>query len=412
MDSNFILTDEMNSIISQIELKNNLFITGKAGCGKTTFLHYLQEKYQDKAITVAPTGVAALNAEGVTIHSMFSLPIGFLNPEEKFKYSLPMNKKTLLAKAEILIIDEISMVRCDLMDAINRRLQIVRRNKNPFGGLQVLMFGDMAQLSPVCKDSEYGLINRFYNGINFYDALVFTKEKCCFYVSELSKIFRQKDANFIEILDHVRNGNITPKDYQLLNNCYGNLDDNAIHLCAVKREAEMINETKLGTPTKVYQAKVKGEFNIDNAICTQELKLREGARVMIIVNDNEGNRYCNGTLGVVKKLMNESAVVELDETKELVTINKYTWKSFKYEVDETNPLEVKIKKVENGSCEQIPLLLGWAITIHKSQGLSFDKVNVHLNNIFAKGQVYTALSRCRSLNGLHLDGVINQYRLR
>jgi ATP-dependent exoDNAse (exonuclease V) alpha subunit len=140
--------------------------------------------------------------------------------------------------------------------------------------------------------------------------------------------------------------------------------------------------------------------------------LREGARVMIIVNDNEGNRYCNGTLGVVKKLMNESAVVELDETKELVTINKYTWKSFKYEVDETNPLEVKIKKVENGSCEQIPLLLGWAITIHKSQGLSFDKVNVHLNNIFAKGQVYTALSRCRSLNGLHLDGVINQYRLR
>ena len=188
MDSNFILTDEMNSIISQIEMRNNLFITGKAGCGKTTFLHYLQEKYQDKAITVAPTGVAALNAEGVTIHSMFSLPIGFLNPEEKFKYSLQMNKKALLAKAEILIIDEISMVRCDLMDAINRRLQLVRRNKNPFGGLQVLMFGDMAQLSPVCKDSEYSLINRFYNGINFYDALVFTKEKCSFYVAELSKV--------------------------------------------------------------------------------------------------------------------------------------------------------------------------------------------------------------------------------
>ena len=303
-----IITEEMDKAFNLIEQGESLFITGKAGSGKTTLLRLITQKYKLESVVCAPTGVAAVNAQGVTIHSLFQLPIGFLNPEGKIEYKLPTNKKNILKYAKILIIDEISMVRCDLMDAIDKRLKQARKSKLPFGGIQVIMFGDLKQLPPVVTADEGEVLSEFYDGFFFYNALVF--KNFSFYTVELQEIFRQRDEKFIKLLNDIRNGFLSEEDNIIISNLKQNKpSEGAIHLCALKSVADTINTTMLGNPTHKYIATIKNDFKAKDANCDIELKLRVGARVMITINDSLNKTYYNGTLGYVEKLTNDNEIM-------------------------------------------------------------------------------------------------------
>lgn len=399
-----IITEEMQKAFDLIEQGESLFITGKAGSGKTTLLRLITQKYKLETIVCAPTGVAAVNAQGVTIHSLFQLPIGFLNPEGKIEYKLPTNKKNILKYAKILIIDEISMVRCDLMDAIDKRLRQARKSKLSFGGIQVIMFGDLKQLSPVVTSDEGEVLSEFYDNFFFYNALVF--KNFSFYTLELQEIFRQRDEKFIKLLNDIRNGFLSDDDNVIISNLKQNkASDNAIHLCALKCVADTINESMLGKPTHTYIATIKNDFRAKDANCDIELKLRVGARVMITINDSLNKTYYNGTLGYVEKLTNDTVFVRTDEGN-LVPIEPHTWESYKYETHSDlvdGKIKVIVDKEVIGTCTQFPLTLAYAITIHKSQGLTFDNVVLHIREIFQSGQLYTALSRCRTLENISID---------
>ena len=399
-----IITEEMDKAFNLIEQGESLFITGKAGSGKTTLLRLITQKYKLESVVCAPTGVAAVNAQGVTIHSLFQLPIGFLNPEGKIEYKLPTNKKNILKYAKILIIDEISMVRCDLMDAIDKRLKQARKSKLPFGGIQVIMFGDLKQLPPVVTADEGEVLSEFYDGFFFYNALVF--KNFSFYTVELQEIFRQRDEKFIKLLNDIRNGFLSEEDNIIISNLKQNKpSEGAIHLCALKSVADTINTTMLGNPTHKYIATIKNDFKAKDANCDIELKLRVGARVMITINDSLNKTYYNGTLGYVEKLTNDTVFVRTDDGY-LVPIEPHTWESYKYDTHSElvdGKIKVVVDKEVVGTCTQFPLSLAYAITIHKSQGLTFDNVVLHIREIFQSGQLYTALSRCRTLENISID---------
>lgn len=399
------LTQEMTDAVGIIANTNqSLYITGKAGTGKTTFLRYIVENIQKKFIVTASTGIAAVNAKGVTLHSLLGTPFGVLSESEDVHKKYNKNKAKLLRSIDALIIDEVSMIRPDTLDYADRKLRMYRGVNKPFGGLQLIMFGDLFQLPPVVKTDEKYILSQMYSGFYFFDAHVF--RECSFHVIELSKIFRQSDARFIEILNNIREYNARQEDIddlaELRNKKQsGDFENNNIHICTFRRDVQKINEELLGEPTHIYKAKVTGDFQSSAVPCDLELKLRVGARVMMLINDPE-HIFCNGSLGNVVQLDDTVITVKLDNGY-TVGIQKHRWSAKEYRM-----VDDKVETIDKGSCTQFPVTLAWAITIHKSQGLTFDHITIHTKGCFVPGQLYVALSRCRTLDGIVSDTFIDK----
>jgi len=388
----------------------NLFITGKAGTGKTTFLHQIKKESLKRMVIVAPTGVAAINAKGVTIHSFFQMPFGPILPDQiantnqQRKFS--KTKIDIIKSLDLIVIDEISMVRADLLDGID---QVMRRYKNRnkvFGGAQVLMIGDLQQLAPVVRPNEWSLLQQHYNTVYFFSSKAYQEADV---VSiELKHIYRQKNEDFITILNEIRTDTLSKKSAEILNRNYNptfspTKDDGYITLTTHNNRANLINNTelnKLNTKSYYFKAEISGKFNENSYPNAEKLELKIGAQVMFIKNDSSADkRYYNGKIGIVTDITKENVTVQCpNEIDEIVT-EKETWENINYSINEETK---EIKEDISGSFSQIPLRLAWAITIHKSQGLTFEKAIIDAEASFAHGQTYVALSRCTSLEGLVL----------
>lgn len=398
----------------------NLFLTGKAGTGKTTFLKQIKDQSQKNIAIVAPTGVAAINAGGVTMHSFFQLPFNLYLPaatnifgnnatvdKHQLLKNLRFNKEKteLLNELELLIIDEVSMVRADLLQAVNDILQYVRQNNKPFGGVQLLLIGDLFQLPPVVSEDELELMRKEYESPFFFSAPVIRENPPLFI--ELKEVYRQKEASFINLLNNIRNNTLTTTDLDILRSRHTsnliNETPKGITLSTHNRMADAINQrelAKLPGKTIKFSGSINGDFS-EKALPTEmELQLKPGAQIMFIKNDSGiEKRFYNGKLATVKYVSAETVRVEFNDTQEIFEIEKEKWTNIRYTLNkETNKLEEE----ELGSFTQYPIRLAWAITIHKSQGLTFDDVVIDAGSAFAAGQVYVALSRCRSLNGISL----------
>lgn len=408
------------------ESNRNIFLTGKAGTGKTTFLKHIRQNCIKQIAVTAPTGVAAINAGGATIHSFFQLPLSPFMPEARGfvqndnitnKHSLlgrmrlNTEKRKVLQQLELLIIDEISMVRCDTLDAIDTILRHFRyRNQEPFGGVQVLFIGDMFQLPPIIPDNEWNLLRDFYNSPYFFDSQVMRQFPPVYI--EFQKIYRQSDEAFIHLLNEVRHNNLSDAGMELLNSRYdpwfelsGN--DGYIFLTTHNYKSDSTNAeelSKLRQRTFSFKAEITGEFNEKAYPADETLELKIGAQVMFIKNDKERvKRYFNGKIGIVTRIEDDAIFVQCKDEEEEIEVSKETWENVRYSVDkQTQQLEEEII----GRFVQYPLRLAWAITIHKSQGLTFDKAVIDAGRAFAPGQVYVALSRCTSLNGIVLKSQI------
>ncbi len=405
-----------------------VFLTGKAGTGKTTFLRNIIKHTHKNAIIVAPTGIAAINAGGVTIHSQFGVPFGLFVPDSSFKiesvnvkintpYTMLKHlhmrdqKRKLLQELELLIIDEVSMLRADLLDTIDFILKNIRRQTDkPFGGVQVLFIGDLMQLPPVVKEEEWHILKRYYNSIYFFDAQVLKNEKPVYI--ELDKIYRQSDTVFIDLLNNLRNNKITKENVELLNNYYKPCFDaskalNTITLTTHNNKADSLNRSSLESlqgKSFFYKAKIEGDFNEYAYPVELNLELKLGAQIMFIKNDPSGKQqFFNGKIGVVSFLSDNEIEVDFRDGTKPFVIENYSWKNIKYEL---NTLTNEIVEDEVGEFIQYPIKLAWAITVHKSQGLTFENAILDINSAFAPGQAYVALSRLKSLEGLVLRAPI------
>lgn len=398
------LTEEMGRAFQIIEnTTDNLFITGKAGTGKTTFLKYIVENTHKNIIVAASTGIAAINAGGVTLHSLFGIPFDLQGPNTPIKGKLYKDKFNLFSRLDTLIIDEASMIRPDVLDYVDRKLQLYRMNSQPFGGIQVVLFGDLFQLPPVIKKNEEIILHQWYRGNYFFHA--YALRDAGFEIIELTKVFRQKDERFVNMLNRIREYQLLPMDIDDLSELRDNRESKdystrAIHICSLRRDADKINTQMIGEATHVFDAEFKDAFNPKNAPCDLNLKLRVGARVMTLVNDNQQGFY-NGSMGTVSWISSVKIGVMLDDGHEVI-VEPYTWIDREYKVNGQD-----IETIEKGSCKQFPLALGWAITIHKSQGLTFDNIVVHCPYAFAPGMLYVALSRCTSMKGIVTDFFVN-----
>ncbi len=408
----------------------NVFLTGKAGTGKTTFLKHIIKHTYKNAVIVAPTGIAAINAGGVTIHSLFQLPFGAFIPvrdaniafSEHIKINTPAtifkgfqlqaSKRKLLQELELLIIDEVSMLRSDLLDAIDTVLKSVRKkNHLPFGGVQVLFIGDLLQLPPVVKEDEWRYLKSYYKSAFFFDAQVLQQHKPLYI--ELDKIYRQEDNAFISILNNLRSNQVTASDIQRLNSYYkpgftADVAENYIHLTTHNNKADTLNREslmKLEGQSYFFKAQISGDFNEYSYPVEENMELKKGAQIMFIKNDPTGaQRFFNGKIGIISSLSDNSVEVSFSDGSKPVSIEKYEWQNIKYAINEaTNEIEEKI----NGTFSHYPIKLAWAITVHKSQGLTFSKAIIDIGQAFAPGQVYVALSRLTSLDGLILSSPIN-----
>ncbi len=383
---------------------SSFFLTGKAGTGKTTFLHNVQEMVKKQFITLAPTGVAAILAGGETIHSFFGLPLEVCNRETTGK----MNQGRILSliHADTIIIDEVSMVRCDIMDAIDRTMKILLRNNRPFGGKQMIFIGDMFQLPPVMKSGpEKELMTELYHTDNFFFYKSDAIKSMRLVKIEFRKVYRQEDPKFLRILENVRNNRVTSEDILRLNErvTTPSTDDGAIiTLTSINKTADNINLKRLNeieAEEFVYVGVVDKKFEEKRFPVEYELHLKVGAQVMFARND-KNKRWVNGTIGTISHLDKNKISVKLS-SGETCDVDRCTWESFRYEYDKE---EKKTKKELVGTFSQYPLRLAWAITIHKSQGMTFDKMLLDLSSgIFASGQFYVALSRVRFLEGLYLS---------
>ena len=402
----------------------NIFLTGKAGTGKTTFLKYLRENSPKKIVVAAPTGVAAINAGGVTLHSLFQLPftpfVPSTNPSSagadrhsllsQIKYGT--EKLMLFRSLELLVIDEASMVACHTVDAIDTLLRSVRRKYElPFGGVQVLFIGDLHQLSPVVKSMEWEFLKLHYPSVFFFDSIVLRKNVPV--MIELKEIFRQRDDVFIRVLNEIRHNKLTEESLGLLNarlkvDFEKTNKEGYISLTTHNAQADEQNKNKLkliSSPSEVYHAEVYGNFS-DNAFPAESsLELKKGAQVMFLKNDVEGKKYFNGKIGIIVELDKEKIKVQCNGDSYPIDVKRYEWKNMNYTLNKETR---EIIEEELGRFIQYPLRLAWAITIHKSQGLTFNKLIIDSENAFANGQVYVALSRCTSLEGLVLTSPINR----
>lgn len=392
----------------------NIFLTGKAGTGKTTFLRQLRLDTFKRNIVVAPTGVAAINANGVTIHSFFQLAPGLM-PRNDIKFQFSKHKLNILRSLDLLIIDEISMVRCDLLDAIDEVLRRYQDRSKPFGGVQVLMIGDLQQLAPVATEDEWKILKERYQTPYFFSAKVF--EQTNFTTIELKKVYRQDNEKFIHILNNVRDNKIDQETLDTLNSRYienFHPDDKEgyITLTTHNAQAQVINQehmNKLKTQPVSFKASTEGEFPETSYPTDFDLTLKVGAQVMFCKNDSSSEkRYYNGKIGRVGQIANNKVIVICEDAKgeeDVIEVEPSEWTNAKYE---TNDETGEINEVIVGKFTQIPLKTAWAITIHKSQGLTFDKAIINAGRAFSFGQVYVALSRCRTLEGLVLSTPISR----
>ena len=392
----------------------NIFLTGKAGTGKTTFLHRLKEESLKRMIVVAPTGVAAINAKGVTIHSFFQLPFGPITPdssENRLSKKFARSKINIIKSMDLLVIDEISMVRADVLDGIDQVLKRYRNKNKPFGGVQVLMIGDLQQLSPVIKEEEWQILKNYYPTGYFFGSNAFSE--CNVLSIELTHIYRQESLKFIEILNDVRNNTLSPTTLNQLNeryepNFFSKKHQGHITLTTHNYRADQINNKELQAlkgNSRFYKAEVTGKFPEYMYPTHAELELKVGAQVMFIKNDSSPEkRYFNGKIGEIVALDKQQIVVSCPgDSSNIVTVPE-TWENIRYTVDKKNKT---IIDEGIGSFKQMPLRLAWAITIHKSQGLTFDNIIVDAEDAFAHGQTYVALSRCRTLEGIVLTTPIS-----
>lgn len=421
-------TNQMFSFAADLvnESNRNIFLTGKAGTGKTTFLKYIREHCVKQIAVTAPTGVAAINAGGATIHSFFQLPLSPFIPEARGfiandklvnkhnllgRMRLNNEKRKVLQQLELLIIDEISMVRADTLDAIDTVLKHFRnRNSEPFGGVQVLFIGDMFQLPPIVPDEEWSLLSQFYRSAFFFDSQVMQQFPPVHI--EFNKIYRQSDEQFISVLNEVRHNNLSEAGMELLNRRYDpwfelSSNDGYIFLTTHNYKSEATNTTELSRIKGrqfSFKAAITGEFNEKAYPADELLELKEGAQVMFIKNDKEKvKRYFNGKIGLVTKIEDDKIFIECKGDDKAIEVQKETWENIRYSIDkQTQQLEEEVI----GTFTQFPLRLAWAITIHKSQGLTFEKAVIDAGRAFAAGQVYVALSRCTSLNGIVLKSQV------
>lgn len=393
----------------------SVFLTGKAGTGKTTFLHDIVASTTKRHAVVAPTGVAAINAGGVTIHSFFQLPFDPYLPDVKelvTEYQMPerykalnKNKQNIIRTLELLIIDEVSMVRADLLDAIDMTLRRVRRSSRPFGGVQLLLIGDVHQLSPVVTEAERPYMERVYPSPYFFASKAL--QQINYVTIELTKVYRQQDAAFVDLLNHVRDNNIDSATLAALNARVGTSQKGAITLTTHNRQADAINRRHMEAlhgEQRTFDAIVKGNYPDKALPCDQRLEVKVGERVMFVKNDSSGgHRYYNGMLGTVTGFLREDDkdyIEVVSDDGDTIAVNRELWESMKYSIDaKTNDIT---QEVEGTFC-QYPLQAAWAVTIHKAQGLTFDHVVIDAADAFAFGQVYVALSRCRTLEGLSLS---------
>lgn len=402
----------------------SIFLTGKAGTGKTTFLKTVKEHSTKRMIVVAPTGVAAINAGGVTIHSFFQLPFTPFIPGATIRdrYDFSKAKRRIIASLDMVVIDEISMVRADLLDAVDSVLRRYRDATQPFGGVQLLMIGDLQQLTPVVKAQDEQLLEKYYDTPYFFGSKALRQIN---YVTiQLTHVYRQQDEAFINILNHVREGHPTAEDLDKLNARYNPTfipkpEEGYIRLTTHNRMADSYNENellKLSGQRHNFKAKVEGEFPASSYPAEEDLMLKIGAQVMFIKNDASGrHRYYNGRIGHVVAFTDKTIQVKCPGDKEAIDVERDVWENTKYDI---NPQNKTIEPKVEGTFTQYPLRLAWAITIHKSQGLTFDHAIIDAGFSFASGQVYVALSRCKSLEGLVLasrigvSSIINDSRVR
>ena len=426
MDQKGEILEEPNIITAAIHFINStashIFLTGKAGTGKTTFLKNLASRTHKQMAIVAPTGIAALNAGGVTIHSQFLLPLGMFVPDANaslenntgvntynarlLAHKHPINslRKQVLRAIDLLVIDEVSMLRADLLDAIDARMKAVRGNYTQrFGGVQLLLIGDLYQLPPVVKRDDENVLRRYYNSPWFFDSHALKQDG--FVYIELDKIFRQHDHAFIDLLNNLRNNCPSESDIELLNKHYKTSEEirglkEVITLTTHNYKADELNSKalrELDTPLHILRANIEGDFPESMYPVLEHLHLKVGAQIMFTKNDSEDRMYFNGKLATVASIEGTDIIVRMAGTEILYTLRKAIWENKRYTVDATTQ---DIDEELLGTYEQYPVKLAWAITVHKSQGLTFDAAIIDVGQAFADGQVYVALSRLRSLEGL------------
>ena len=407
----------------------NIFLTGKAGTGKTTFLRRLKEESSKRIVVVAPTGIAAINAEGVTIHSFFQLSFAPFIPDAQYKlkeqqYRFSKQKIRVIQSIDTLVIDEISMVRADLLDAVDNVLRRFRKNNLPFGGVQMVMIGDLGQLAPVAKDDEWQMLSRYYDTPYFFSSLALKSTR--YAIVELKTVYRQSDSHFVELLNRVRDNRADDSVLASLNSRYipnfqPPVEEGYIRLTTHNFQAQQENDRQLALlPGKpyIYEASITGKYPEMLFPTEQTLTLKEGAQVMFVKNDSSADKaFYNGMLGTVTEINDKNLFVRTKDTGVVIKVEPEQWENTRYEINErTNEITEEVE----GTFTQLPVKPAWAITVHKSQGLTFDRAIIDVQRAFTHGQTYVALSRCRTLEGLVLsaplpmsaiirDGAVDDY---